>query len=569
MSPLFSLWTERRRVPVAVLLTVLSTVLLTVIACTQVMATYGVFSQTIDEALHIATGLEWWQRGTYRLQPENPPLGRIAIALGPHLAGMSAIDTPAELPHLLRTGTSYRETLARARLGSLPFFVAAAALVWLWARRLYGHWVALAACGLFVTLPPVLAHAGLATTDMAATATLFGALFALLRWLENATPGRSLTLGLAVGLALATKFSAYLFLAVCGLAIVAARRYRPSPLCNGPSNAASRRWLGGLVMAAGVAALLVWTVYQFSFGPVLTDANRPHRFIDRWVSPGSQVHQLAYNIVEMSTPAPEHFVGLDRLRVHSNLGHLSYLLGEVSTTGHWAFFPVALATKTPLPFLLLSAFGIVALARSTDRDWRHWVPALSAGAMLVAVLPSPLAIGLRHILPIYPLLSLLAGLGCIRLWQLSRWPIVSRGLVGGLLLWQAVGVVSAHPDYLPWFNELAGDHPETILVDSDLDWGQDLLRLERELAARQIDQVSLALFTSAELAGFDFPPYRLLAANERAEGWVAASLMRIKVWPDHAWLEAFEPVAQIGASIRLYHLPPAIDPSSVVEPGAP
>ena len=85
----------------------------------------------------------------------------------------------------------------------------------------------------------------------------------------------------------------------------------------------------------------------------------------------------------------------------------------------------------------------------------------------------------RHILIVYPLFSIAAGFGAVSLWHHTAHRRWARSATVLLLGWLVVTSVRAHPDYLPYFNELAGSQPERILVDSDLDWGQDLLRLGR------------------------------------------------------------------------------------------
>ncbi len=113
----------------------------------------------------------------------------------------------------------------------LAFFVAGAGVVWLWSLRLFGDLPAAVALGMFVCLPPVLGHAGLATTDMALAAMVVAALYAFVRWLEVASLRSSLALGLLAGLAVASKFSAVLFLAAGGVAVLltAWAVERPSP----------------------------------------------------------------------------------------------------------------------------------------------------------------------------------------------------------------------------------------------------------------------------------------------------------------------------------------------------
>ena len=101
-------------------------------------------------------------------------------------------------------------------------------------------------------------------------------------------------------------------------------------------------------------------------------------------------------------------------------------------------------------------------------------------------MPSHINIGVRHILPIYPLLAIIGGVGACRFWEDMKPKYAAASIIILLLAWQLLSSVRAHPDYLAYFNEFAGSHPERILLDSDLDWGQDLLRLSTALQQKHI-----------------------------------------------------------------------------------
>ena len=124
-----------------------------------------------------------------------------------------------------------------------------------------------------------------------------------------------------------------------------------------------------------------------------------------------------------------------------------------------------------------------------------------------------------------------------------------------------VNGVTAHPDYLPWFNAFA-PHPETVLNDSNLDWGQDVLRLVHYVHREHIPQISLLLFTSADLDRLGFPPHKVIKNVEEIHGWFATSEMEIAIGETHSprvkmWLDgmiAGKPYTRIGKSIRVYRL---------------
>jgi len=154
--------------------------LLVLFASARIIATYTVFNHTSDEPNHIACGMEWIQNGTYTFETQHPPLARVAVALGPYLIGArvrskpapDSLDVPIEGLQILSRDHRYDLTLALARLGVLPFFLARVRDGLLVGAAL--SWTAGSISGtLFFTFtPPVLAHAGLATTDMPLTACL-------------------------------------------------------------------------------------------------------------------------------------------------------------------------------------------------------------------------------------------------------------------------------------------------------------------------------------------------------------------------------------------------------------
>src|SRR5690242_3538023 len=200
--------------------------LLAAIAVGRIAATYSVYSNTFDEPDHIVAGMEWLERGTFTFEPKHPPLGRVAMALGPYLAGTSIHDATSQgraAQAVLYDRGKYVENLTLARIGILPFFLAAVACVWVWARRLEGNAAALVAVTLFTTTPIVLAHAGLATTDMPLTGTLVWALFAITLWLDDRSIANGVAVGVTVGLAVMSKLSAVLFVPLCAAVFVAVR----------------------------------------------------------------------------------------------------------------------------------------------------------------------------------------------------------------------------------------------------------------------------------------------------------------------------------------------------------
>ena len=164
---------------------------LVLIAALRIVSTYTVLSHTVDEPIHLGAGMEWLDHGTMTGDVSHPPMARVLSAIGPWLAGERWIpsgNTLLDGVAILGRDAHYDRMLALARLGVLPLFLLACAVVFLWANRAGGPLAGLIATFLFTTIPPVLAHAGQVTTDMAATALTAAGAYAGLLWAELAGP---------------------------------------------------------------------------------------------------------------------------------------------------------------------------------------------------------------------------------------------------------------------------------------------------------------------------------------------------------------------------------------------
>ncbi len=520
---------------------------LVAIACIRIAATYPVFNHTVDEPVHIAAGMEWLDKGVYRYEAQHPPLARVMSAIGPYLLGIRSQGKEAqqEGTGILYSGGHYERNLAASRLGILPFFIIAAITVYVWANWAFGPPIAVMAVLLFTSLPAVLAHAGLSTTDMALTAFLGAAFLASHLWAERPSLKRSAVLGATVALATLSKLSFAAFFPVCVIATLvcyfainrAAIRQRLRAL-----SANLFPYARGLAVAAAVAFLIIWAGYRFSFGKSL--------------------------FVGISVPAPELFAGIQDVIKHNKGGHPTYLLGERSPSGFWYYYPVVLAVKTPLAFLGLLFAGIIVCARRKLAG--RWFPplAFAAGILLVGLF-SRINIGLRHILPVYIALSIVAAAGLAHLTDIARKAAWAKAAAGLLTLWLVAGPALAHPDYLPYFNALAGSEPEQILADSDLDWGQDVKRLSQRLRELGAKEVTLLPFIWAEYEKeHGFPKLMPVDPGMPSPGWNAVSITvwkvarmglqesypEITVWPDYIRVK---PRERVGNSFLLWYFPPA------------
>ena len=468
-----------------------------VIAAFRVAATHSIFSPTYDEPVHVASGFQYLTEHRYTIDHSHPPFARAVFAFPLRHATLIGTDGFDRIGQLYASAGDYMTGVVASRRGNLIFFVLSIIGVALWTAQLFGNTTAMIAAAIFSLQPPVIAHAGLATTDMPLTAAFALAMAAFQWWLSSPTWPRTVLVLLTVGVGLATKFSFPLFFGIGAVTLmVAAKKW---PLAKG-------------VVALVGAFVIVDAIYFF-------------------------------------TKLPLFFKGFKELMQHNALGHDAYFLGQVRHTGWWYYFPVLVAIKTPIPMLLLSTIGAWIACRR-----RHFEVVIIPVLMLVSVLWSRLNLGLRHILPLYVLMSMLAAFAVVTLWTTrAKWPLAALGA------WLLVNSALAHPDYLPWANALAGSHPERIALDSNFDWGQDDVRLRDECRRRGITALHVALFGTADLRRIGLPPVQPIDERGGAPGWYAISesiVIPAQVRDPNAyrWLTESRNFIRIGKTIRLYRV---------------
>jgi 4-amino-4-deoxy-L-arabinose transferase-like glycosyltransferase len=537
-------------------------------------STWHVFDQTWDEPEHLAAGLALLDRGHYVYDIQHPPLGRLALAVGPYLAGARSQgkappDGKPEGLAILYGSGHYALYLTLARAGALPFLALLIVMSYVWGRTVLGRSGALCAAAFAATTPVVLGHGALATLDVPAAATCLLALYATLRWFETGRLLTALWLGLALGLALGTKLSAIPFCGLGAIVLAGLRYWQREGRADAGPPVTPAAWLVG----GGVVALAVATVLTLAYGGrfiYLTDETHKFNQALWWVfGAKGTLHDWAYALFA-KVPVPEalqwYLGGIEAVTVHNDTGHLSYLLGEERLNGWWYFYFVALAAKTPLPLQVLGVPGLVLLVRDglRERDARRLAPpAIFVALMAFASVYSHINIGIRHIIVLYPLLAVGAAYTLVRARdELASAHRLRRGamavVLGTLLAMQATTLVRTWPDYLAYFNVVVTD-PEYVVVDSDLDWGQDLKRLIARLHELQVPSVALAYSGSADLTREGLPPYQLLKPDERASGWVAVSALARAEAPRHFdWLAPYPRRERVGKTIDLYFIPAAV-----------
>jgi len=475
-------------------------------------------STTSDELVHLTGGFAFDHFHDYRLHPENGILPQRVAALPaavmgtkfPPLAGNAYWRTSDAwvLGHefFYETGDDHFPRLMAGRALIALFSVATGVLVFGWSQRLFGTAGALVSLGFFVFEPSFLAHGALATSDACMTFCMLASVGAWWRHLHDGRARWWWLSAVAFGLACVAKFSAPLLLPMF-VALAAIRAAAAGPLVLlGRTWTTRRGKFGAAALSAlghgAVAALVIWAFFGFRFAaanpalPPMDHFIRPWEWLDANLGTSGKVIRALAAVHAL----PEGYLyGLAYVLETAQI-RSAFLNGEFSTTGWPGFFVHAFAYKTTLPLLLASAAALVLLARRARSEWYRLAPlAVLFVVYWVFSITSHLNIGQRHILPTYPVLFIATGV-------LGGWLVTRRAAwvlpVVALLGWHAVESVRVAPHFLAYFNQLAGGpaNGHRHLVDSSLDWGQDLpgLKAWLDTHAAPGEPVYLSYFGTGE-----------------------------------------------------------------------
>ena len=481
-----------------------------VVFSAQVLWSVGQGSATFDEPSDLVSGYVELTEANYWLKPETLPLVKLVGAL------------PLLLLPVRRPATDWRDTwnfydqflygandadtlLMVARAAVLPLSLLLGGLVFLWTRRLFGRGAALFALFLYAFEPNIVAHSSLVTTDLGIACFFFLTVYGLFRLTERASASRLLVVVFAFALALVTKLSMAMLIPIMVLLglITSLSRVEIPLRIGGPRG----RTLSGrgrklialgllLVVASLVAYGVIWATYQFGYrGAESVGPRRPPEWAG--LAPAGTPLGRALGWLRQTKALPEPYIYNFFYHLRTSGLFPAFLCGEIRQGGWWYFFVVTLLVKTPLALLVLLGLALAV----HGKQWRKATLAtafllVSAGAYFVFISASGFNIGHRHVLAVLPFLMVLAG--ALIPWASQQHAWVKGGLVA-LSLWYLGSSLSVFPHYLAYFNELAGgpSNGYRYLVDSNLDWGQDLKGLKRYMDQHGIERVWLSYFGMA------------------------------------------------------------------------
>ena len=540
-------------------------------------------SVTVDESAHLPLGLCYLQTGNPAYALAHPPLAEVLAALGLSLSDARCeIQAPQTDLDFWRTAYAFFEQnpthyLHLFRLGRIPILVLALGLgllVFAWTRKRRDRLTAILALFLFAFGPNLIAHAGLATTDLAVTAFSFASVAALWFYLQRPSWPRLALAGAALGGALLSKYTAGLLalLAPILLAFGASkdqpRLPRPFLLRRAPATILATLGLG---LIAWLVLLLGYS-FDHCFEPLSAFTFKSG------LGQGLQAALPGW----LPLPFPRQLIeGLDLQSFDIARPWPIYLFGRLTTRGTHYYQLAVLLYKLPLALLVALAMGLLLLAVETFRPAHlRKAPAFSSANLIWTLFPAAAWVaalsflgtsqyGIRLLLPAIPFLHLFAADTLAAMLRSTGIPFRKRStgiLAGALLAWYAASTLLAFPFYISYFNELAGGpfnphRGHEILLDSNLDWDQDWLRFARAQEQNHWEPLHYAQFGVIEPTAYGVKGEPL--GCEPVTGYVAISVSLIHgLDPLHqqglcyTWLAYRQPLARMDSSIWVFHFGP-------------
>ena len=542
-------------------------------------------SLIVDEIPHVGSGYSYVKALDYRLNPEHPPLAK-ALATLPLLflnLTQDAFQTKFWLQDIngqwdfgrffiFQSGNNAELITKVVKFPMLLFFIFSAILIYKWTKKLYGNFAALTALTLFSFSPTVITHSRFVTTDVPALFGILLATFFFIKYLDAPTKKNTWLAGLAFGIAILTKFST--FLIVPYFLILALIKNK-------------NKLLGTILIFIIGFVFIVWPIYSvftLNYPPERQRAdtefilgsfgNRTLADLTAFMADKSIIRGLG-----------EYALGLLMVGQRAVGGNTTYFLGEVSAAGSRYYFPVVYALKEPLAWWVFVVIALLYLAwqikkPSSVRRFglsikeflkNHFVEfamLLWLAIYWTTSIKSNLNIGVRHLLPTYPFAIILVSGQLARLRHKIKYFVP---IVAFLLAWYVAENLRVWPYYLTYFNQLAGGPTGgyRYVVDSNLDWGQDLKRLSQWVEENKVDKIHLDYFGWSDPVYYLGPKFQWLTAGQYKNaqdfiqktggGHIAVSatfFMGSRGNPEtsYIWLQSYEPEIIIGNSIWVWKL---------------
>jgi 4-amino-4-deoxy-L-arabinose transferase-like glycosyltransferase len=479
--------------------------LMLLIMALNMLAVVSQKSIATDEIVMIPSSYYHVAKGNVELVSEHPPLAKFIAALpllflNLHTVGAQETALPDPYRRFWEDNRALFETICFwARVPAIALTVALGALIFIFARELFGAQAGLLAVALFSLEPTTLANGRVVGTDIPAAFGYLLLLYVLYQYVKTRTWTRAVILGIVGGVACLTKFSMLLAGPLVALVFLV-MMWRSAD----HGHARSTLILHG-ILAALSAVLVIQVAYFFHSRALMESDEELFSIFPRY----SRIIHSAMAVFPYVLPT-DFIMGAFWQFVHNHFGNRASIFGMYSFQGWWYYFPVAFALKVPIAFLLLSvtSLGWCGYQTLVTRDRRYCLLLTSFTVYMILMMVTRINIGIRYFLPAYPLLFILGG-AVLDLLVRSRYARPLGLLTAtSVVTWMGAEALFTYPNYMPYMNQFAVGQPHwRYLSDSNVEWGDDVRGLAEYLHARGEKSVQAALIggtTTLRYYGIDY-----------------------------------------------------------------
>ena len=563
-------------------------------------------SPVMSEDALLASGVSHYKCSRFDLYRVNPPLVRLLAAYpvkdvlsGDKNAWWQYNTDPLKRSeflvgaNLVKNRHDYPDLISKARMWvAVPFGLLGAFTCFIGARALFGRIAGLVSLLLWCFNPCILGHGLTIMNDVPAAATGIATICLFWCWLRSEKFIDAFIAGLALGLAELTKFTLVIFYP---LFIVLSFVYRIPEY-------KTMRFNDWFNQAKQMFVMFAVSLLVINMGYLFEDTGKPlgsFRFQTALFSgvntlkdvPSGGSNRFKDSLLGyVPMPLPANYIqGIDTQRLDFEKGFPSYLRGQWSDHGWWYYYLYALLIKTPLGTLGLFLLAICCtfFIKECNASWRDEMVVILSGLVLLAFVSSQTGFSVhsRYVIPALPFFFIwISKVGRAMSWKR---PMLST-IATMLLLWSVGSSLWVYPHSISYFNELAvvlptpkdveyPSPPETSkglkgsiirlldagslngprhLLDSNIDWGQDIFYLERWCQANpNVTEIKVACWGSYPLEATKIPSKGMPPANDPQPGWHALSVNYLyDREKQYQYFLHFEPLARAGYSIYIYHL---------------
>jgi len=459
-------------------------------------------------------------------------------------------------------------------------------LLFFFSKELYGTRAGYFALTLYSFSPAILGFNTLVRTDLLVSFFIFGTIYLLWKLImQGYTKTRLILVGISLGLALASKYTAIFLIPVIVLLFLIKAFQNKSNIKK-----SLKKFLIRCLIILVIGFIILNSIYFFSFDTIADSIPKRNiifldSLIDKNFVNGSLSYRLSIFLIhDLIIPIPEYWMGI---AVQSYIGSAkmkqNYLNGEIYNGGKWNYFFEVLILKSPIPLIVFFIMSLTFFLKYTHKGFINEMFILLPIIVFFGIfLPSNLNLGLRHILPIMPFIFLFSSRILNIRFEKRTYSILFGIFIGVLLLWYILSAIFIMPHYMAYFNEFIGgpENGHKYLLSTNLDAGQDLKNLNRYLKNNNINNIKLSYHGSFDPSYFNisYEPLPMeyyipwvpgFSSNEPSQnykencskkyGIIAISISNLHNFhlinqSCFNWLKEFEPIKKIGYTIYVYNI---------------